>query len=79
MFAATDGPVLSGQYRLMIRAEREKAAERKKNDETEIRPYTDEEIEAIDEAIAGERGAPPGRRAAVVGGRRGGRRAVARW
>ena len=32
------GPVLSGQYRLMIRAEREKATERKKNDEIEIAP-----------------------------------------
>ena len=40
VFAAAGGPVLSGQYRLMIRAEREKAAERKKNELTEIRPYT---------------------------------------
>jgi hypothetical protein len=55
VFAEADGPVLSGQYRLMIRAEREKAAERKKNDETEIRPYTDEEIAAIEAAVAGER------------------------
>lgn len=55
VFAAQDGPVLSGQYRLMIRAEREKATERKKNDAIEILPYTDDEIAAIDEAIAGER------------------------
>ncbi|MGB6604448.1 MAG: hypothetical protein WBE65_09175, partial [Steroidobacteraceae bacterium] len=55
VFAAADGPVLSGQYRLMIRAEREKATERKKNDEVEIRPYTEEELAAIGEAIAGER------------------------
>src|SRR3954467_10006547 len=32
VFAAAGGPVLSGQYRLMIRAEREKASERKRND-----------------------------------------------
>src|SRR5450631_1059212 len=55
VFAAADGPVLSGQYRLMIRAEREKAAERKKNDQTEIRPYTDDEIAAIGQSLAGER------------------------
>ncbi|HYA68715.1 MAG TPA: hypothetical protein VED63_08285, partial [Acidimicrobiales bacterium] len=52
VFAATGGPVLSGQYRLMIRAEREQAAERAKYDDIEIRPYTDEEISAIDEAVA---------------------------
>ena len=55
VFAAADGPVLSGQYRLMIRAEREKATERKKNDEVDIRPYTEEELAGIDETIAGER------------------------
>jgi acyl dehydratase len=55
VFAAVGGPVLSGQYRLMIRAERDEATKRGKNVETEIRPYTDEEIEAITEAIAGER------------------------
>ena len=38
VFAAADGPVLSGQYRLMIRAEREKATERKKNDEVDDPP-----------------------------------------
>jgi acyl dehydratase len=55
VFRAVDGPVLSGQYRLMIRAEREKAVERKANDAVELVPYTDDEIEAITEAIAGER------------------------
>jgi len=55
VFAATRGPVLSGQYRLMIRAEREKATERSVNAEVEIRPYSDDEIAAIDEAVAGER------------------------
>jgi hypothetical protein len=47
--------MLSGQYRLMIRAEREKAVERKSNDAVEILPYSDDEIAAIDEAIGGER------------------------
>jgi acyl dehydratase len=56
VFAVRDGPVLSGQYRLMIRTEREKATERKVNDSIEIDPYTDEQIAAIDEQIAGERG-----------------------
>ena len=55
VFSAVGGPVLSGQYRLMIRAEREKATERKKNDEVTISPYTDDEIAAIGEAVAGER------------------------
>jgi acyl dehydratase len=48
VFAAADGPVLSGQYRLMIRTEREKAREKKKYEAIEPKPYTDEEIEAID-------------------------------
>jgi acyl dehydratase len=54
VFAAVDGPVLSGQYRLMIRTEREQATERKKYDATEIRPYTDDELARIDEAYAAE-------------------------
>src|SRR4051794_33761909 len=40
--AAGDGPVLSAQYRLMIRTDREKATERKKYDDTTMEPYTDE-------------------------------------
>ena len=55
VFAAAGGPVLAGQYRLMIRTEREKAAERGKYDDIEIRPYTDEELAAIDEVYASER------------------------
>lgn len=55
VFAVRGGPVLSGQYRLMIRAEREKAVARSTNDAVEIEPYTDEEIEAITTAVAGER------------------------
>ncbi len=63
VFAVQGGPVLSAQYRLMIRTEREKATERKKNDTIEIRPYSDDELAAIDECYAGEvdrrRGAVP--------------------
>ena len=55
VFGAVDGPMLSGQYRLMIRTEREKARERKANAAIEIEPYTDEQIEAIEEAVLGER------------------------
>jgi hypothetical protein len=55
VFAASGGPVLSGQYRLMIRAEREKAVERKKNDLTEIVPYSDDAMNAIGESLSGER------------------------
>jgi acyl dehydratase len=55
VFGAIDGPMLSGQYRLMIRTERQKARERKANDDIQIEPYTDDEIEAIHDAVAGER------------------------
>jgi acyl dehydratase len=60
VFAAHDH-VLSAQYRLMIRTERSKAREKKKNDAIEIRPYSDDELERIDEAYAAEqrRGAEP--------------------
>jgi acyl dehydratase len=63
VFAAKGGPVLAGQYRLMIRAEREQATERKKYDTIEITPYSEEDLAAIDAALAGEpsrrRGAEP--------------------
>jgi hypothetical protein len=55
VFAAAGGPVLSGQYRLMIRTEREKAVDRAANDAVELRPYTDEEIARIDAALSVER------------------------
>jgi acyl dehydratase len=55
VFAAAGGPVLAAQYRLMIRTDREEATERGKYDETPIRPYTDDELAAIDAAYAGER------------------------
>jgi len=55
VFAVNGGPVLSGQYRLMIRAEREKAIERGANDDVAIDPYSDEEIDRISEQISSER------------------------
>ena len=55
VFAVAGGPVLSGQYRLMIRAERDRASERKTNDEVLITAYTDEEIDSIGAAVDGER------------------------
>ncbi len=61
VFAAAGGPVLAGQYRLMIRAEREKATERKKNDQIEIRPYSDDDLAAIDDIYRGERDRRRGR------------------
>ena len=63
VFCQQDGPPLAAQYRLMIRGEREKAEASGKYDDTEIRPYTDEEIERITEAVLAEgdrrRGAEP--------------------
>jgi acyl dehydratase len=63
VFCQVDGPPLSAQYRLMIRGEREKAEASGKYEGTEIVPYTDEEIEAITEAVLAEperrRGAEP--------------------
>ncbi|MBA2282909.1 MAG: hypothetical protein M3527_07560 [Actinomycetota bacterium] len=61
VFRATGGPLLSAQLRLMIRTERTKARERKRDDAVVIAPYTDEqvaEIEAQYEA-EGPRGAKP--------------------
>jgi acyl dehydratase len=59
VFQDGEGPLLSAQYRLMIRTEREKARQRQKNDEVEPRPYADEEIGAIEAQYATER--PRGR------------------
>jgi hypothetical protein len=61
VFREVDGPILSAQYRLMIRTERSKAREKKKYDAIELRPYGDEEIEAIDAQYASEmrRGSEP--------------------
>ena len=63
VFQADDGTVLSGQYRLMIRTEREKAQETGKYKDVEFRAYTDDEIDAIDAQYvaqaAARRGAAP--------------------
>ena len=72
VFRDETGAVLSGQYRLMIRTEREKARERKKYDAITIEPYTDEQIAEIDAQYAREASARRG--AALVRGRAGGRR-----
>lgn len=61
VFAALEGPVLSAQYRLMIRTEREKAQATRTERETVIEPYGEDDIARIDEAYAAE-----------IGGRRGG-------
>jgi acyl dehydratase len=61
VFRQDDGPLLSAQYRLMVRTERTKARERKKYDEVSLAPYSDEQIAEIDAAYAHEqaRGAEP--------------------
>jgi hypothetical protein len=61
VFREAGGPLLSAQYRLMIRTERRKARERKKYDAIELVPYTDAQIDEIDALYAREsaRGADP--------------------
>jgi hypothetical protein len=54
VFREDDGPALSAQYRLMIRTERTKARERKKNDVLDQQPYTEEQIEEIDAQYSAE-------------------------
>jgi len=54
VFAVHGGPVLSAQYRLMIRAERERAIEKAKNETVEIAPYSDEQIDSISRSVATE-------------------------
>jgi acyl dehydratase len=48
VFRCDDGTILSGQYRLMIRTERERAREKGKYKDVEFRRYEDDEIDAID-------------------------------
>jgi acyl dehydratase len=48
VFQEQEGPLLSAQYRLMIRTERSKAREMKKYDAVEIEPYTDAQIDQIE-------------------------------
>lgn len=55
VFRDETGTILSGQYRLMVRTEREKARERKKYDSVELRPYRDEEIARIEAQYERER------------------------
>jgi acyl dehydratase len=55
VFREIDGPILSGQYKLMIRTQREKARERKKYDATPLAVYTDEEIADIEARVLSER------------------------
>jgi len=52
VFRELGGPLLSAQYRLMIRTERTKARARKKYDAIELRPYEDDEITAIETQYA---------------------------
>ncbi len=61
VFRVAEGPLLSAQFRLMIRTERGKARERRKYDEVEPAPYTDDQIESIGQQYAQEspRGATP--------------------
>ncbi len=61
VFREQDGPLLSAQYRLMIRTERSKARERKKEDSVELTAYADDEIDQITEQYLAERarGADP--------------------
>jgi hypothetical protein len=61
VFRDETGTVLSGQYRNMIRVEREKAQERKKYDAVEIEPWTEERLAEVEAQYAAEapRGAEP--------------------
>jgi acyl dehydratase len=61
VFRQADGPLLSAQYRLMIRTERSKARKAKKYDDVELAPYTDEQVDEIEAQYAAEgpRGADP--------------------
>ena len=61
VFREDDGPLLSAQYRLMIRTERSKAREKKKYDAVEIEPYTDAQIDEIEAQYLAEscRGGEP--------------------
>jgi acyl dehydratase len=61
VFRVTGGPLLSAQYRLMIRTERTKARERKKYDGVALDSYTDAQVAEIEAQYAAEgpRGAEP--------------------
>ncbi len=61
VFRDDGGTLLSGQYRLMVRTEREKAQEKKKYDAVTVEPYTDDQIDEIEAQYESERrrGAEP--------------------
>lgn len=61
VFGEENGPMLAGQYRLMIRTERKEARERSKEKTLTLEPYSREQIEEIDELYRNEsvRGADP--------------------
>lgn len=61
VFQEAGGPLLSGQYRLMIRTERSKARERRKYDDVVIEPYSDDRIAELEALALAEqpRGAEP--------------------
>jgi acyl dehydratase len=61
VFRTDDGTILSGQYRNMIRTQREKATERKKYDAIEPHVWSDDDVAAVEAAYAAERprGAEP--------------------
>ena len=61
VFREVGGPLLSAQYRLMIRTERSRARESGKYGDVELAPYTDDQIAAIEAQYAAERprGAEP--------------------
>jgi len=55
VFRDGDGPLLSAQYRLMIRTERSRARESGKYGDVELAPYTDDQIGEIEGQYAAER------------------------
>ncbi len=61
VFRDETGTLLAGQYRLMVRTDREKARAQKVHDEVTVEPYTDDEIAAIEAQYEREqpRGAEP--------------------
>ena len=61
VFQDDQNNLLTGQYRLMVRTEREKARERGKYDDVQLTPYTPDQIDEIDALYREERrrGAEP--------------------
>jgi len=56
VFQTDDGAMLAGQYRNMVRTEREKARERKRDATVEVAQWTEEEIAELDEQYRAEAG-----------------------